>query len=153
MITVIDSFGKPPSGILQGGLIWPGEYKECISVSESSINWESKYCALSSSFKSINISNQSNFKVDFKYGICMPTNCTQLDISSIFNQCKLFNHSLKSKSVSVHKCLFDPVLGWERNSSIEEDFLVEDIYFNASDVVCHYTKELDANSHIAMLIK
>ena len=80
----------------------------------------------------------------------MPTNCTQLDISSIFNQCK-FNISigLKVNQFLINAYLI-PVIGLERNSSIEEDFLVEDIYFNSSDVVCHYTKELDANSHIAM---
>ena len=34
-ISVIDSIGKPPADILSGGLIWLGDYEECLSVRAS----------------------------------------------------------------------------------------------------------------------
>ena len=32
-VTVIDAMGKPPSGILDVDLVWPGQYDECVNIS------------------------------------------------------------------------------------------------------------------------
>ncbi len=45
-ILVIDSFGKPPSGISQGALSWNGDYNECLESFNASLNYHSKYCRL-----------------------------------------------------------------------------------------------------------
>lgn len=44
MLIVIDSFGKPTSGILQGSMYWLGEYSECLNITEKS--FQGKYCLL-----------------------------------------------------------------------------------------------------------
>ena len=44
--TVIDSFGKPTSGILQGSLGWIGEYRECKNATDGN-EWIGKYCIVS----------------------------------------------------------------------------------------------------------
>jgi len=80
---VVDSYGKPPAGILKGALIWPGDYKECVSTEKASIGWKSKYCTLQSNLANPN----SSENLLFKYGVCMPTNCTDEDIAGIFNDC------------------------------------------------------------------
>jgi len=80
-LIVIDSYGKPPAGILKGALVWPGDYKECVETEEASVSWKSKYCTLQSNLASQN----STSKILFRYGICMPINCTDADISSIYN--------------------------------------------------------------------
>jgi hypothetical protein len=46
-IIVLDTFGKPPSGIIEGNLLWLGEYSECINISQPFYNWHGKYCYIS----------------------------------------------------------------------------------------------------------
>jgi hypothetical protein len=85
-LTVVDSFGKPPSGILAGALIWPGDYNECLSINElADTDWNSKYCSLES-FLSNRSTNYQSQHLQFKYGSCMPKTCTESDIAAIFNQ-------------------------------------------------------------------
>ncbi len=43
---MIDSFGKPASGILEGGLLWLGEYNECVNITVKEIDFQGKYCVL-----------------------------------------------------------------------------------------------------------
>ena len=76
---VLDSFGKPPSGILySGNFKWIGEYNECTNSSAPAISWYSKYC----------FANPANSP--FVYGVCFPVECSSTDISSILNSCNLF---------------------------------------------------------------
>ena len=42
---MIDAFGKPPSGLLQGDLTWAGEYSECVNTTHD--EWIGKYCYVS----------------------------------------------------------------------------------------------------------
>ena len=97
---MLDSYGKPPSGILHGALIWPGDYEECIATVEKPINWTSKYCQLENELKSINTTDFKILsKLFFKYGTCMPYECSENDIALIFNQCKANNLLLELKNV------------------------------------------------------
>jgi hypothetical protein len=43
---VVDSFGKPSSGILQGNFQWNGEFDECRSSFNETYDWYPKYCKL-----------------------------------------------------------------------------------------------------------
>ena len=45
ILLVVDSFGRKPSGILDGNTVWIGEYNQCIGVKEK--NWNGKYCYIS----------------------------------------------------------------------------------------------------------
>lgn len=38
MFTVVDAAGKPPADILGGGLIWLGDYDECLSIQAAAIS-------------------------------------------------------------------------------------------------------------------
>lgn len=40
---VVDAFGKPPSGILNGNLDWYGEFSECRNISALNSTWTGKY--------------------------------------------------------------------------------------------------------------
>lgn len=68
---MIDSWGKIPPGILIGNNKWHGAYDECMTISNA------RYCsvgmlALKKSVAGI-------------YGACMPKNCSQQDVASIFS--------------------------------------------------------------------
>ena len=54
---MFDSFGKPPSGILQGSFLWLGEYNECVNINVKELEFQGKYCRLSNPFaeKLVNI--------------------------------------------------------------------------------------------------
>ncbi len=41
-VKALDSFGRRPSGIEMGNLIWAGEYDQCVSINEA--KWSGKYC-------------------------------------------------------------------------------------------------------------
>ncbi len=43
---VLDSFGKPGSGILQGNLLWTGEYRQCLNISVPDVGFKGKYCGV-----------------------------------------------------------------------------------------------------------
>lgn len=57
-LRVIDSFGKLPSGILNGGLFAIGDFDECLSASNA--KYESKYCLFSNTY-ALTTLNQFNF--------------------------------------------------------------------------------------------
>ena len=52
---VLDTFGKPPSGILEGSFKWPGEYSECLKIehqfNNSNLKWQSNYCTIPAEIK------------------------------------------------------------------------------------------------------
>ena len=41
---MIDSFGKPKSGILEGSVFWLGDYDECVSINIKSLDFQGRYC-------------------------------------------------------------------------------------------------------------
>jgi hypothetical protein len=87
-IQIIDAYGKPPAGILQGNLLWVGDYKECLNTTNEAIGWSSKYCSIQ---KGQPLDGQQLDATSFiKYGICMPQNCSHDDIVSILNLCNFY---------------------------------------------------------------
>lgn len=85
-LKVIDSFAKPPTGILKGSVNWLGDFDECIESVNNTKNIQTKYCTISKN------QNPSPSKTSFlfKYGICPPKNCTSQDIAKILNFSKIF---------------------------------------------------------------
>lgn len=81
---VVDSFGKPPSGILEGAFDWPGEFVECTNSSNSAANWTAKYCSVSTDDKS-KPQGPNSQKIFFTYGLCAPFVCSRDDIASALN--------------------------------------------------------------------
>lgn len=83
----LDSFGKIPSGIMDGNLAWLGEFSECRNISANEGNWTGKYALLVKPLESFDPQNAiENFGL--KYGICVPNKCSQHDIYEIIDQCK-----------------------------------------------------------------
>lgn len=81
---MLDSLGKPPSGILEGAIDWPGEYVECMNSTNPAVNWTAKYCSISSDDKSL-AQGPNNPRIFFTYGLCSPVVCTREDIASALN--------------------------------------------------------------------
>ncbi|KFM59978.1 Nose resistant to fluoxetine protein 6, partial [Stegodyphus mimosarum] len=73
---MIDSIGKPESGILQLNLIWYGDYDECVNVyappqvNTSAGNFHGKYCTLQWA------AQISNFNLSVTSGVCIPDTCS-----------------------------------------------------------------------------
>ena len=70
---MIDSFGKPESGILNGNFKWVGDYNECIGIRASNPNYTTignfrgKYCSLTWSMKLFNLVNLLLFSFLLSY--------------------------------------------------------------------------------------
>ncbi|GFU10858.1 nose resistant to fluoxetine protein 6 [Trichonephila clavipes] len=74
-IKMLDSYGKPESGVLNGNIKWLGEYKECLDVRappkpyENVGGFQGKYCTLQIPVKLKNVSLPLNM------GVCLPDSC------------------------------------------------------------------------------
>lgn len=79
-LSVIDAFGKPPSGLLSGNVQWRGEYSECINTTEPYSDWHGKYCSIS---KPTDPSNPLSFSL--QWGICVPHTCSNADLAQLIN--------------------------------------------------------------------
>ncbi|CAL1261955.1 unnamed protein product [Larinioides sclopetarius] len=72
---MLDSYGKPGSGILEGNLIWPGQYDECISVQAPSKEntslrgFQGEYCTFQVPFELEPVSQP------IIIGVCLPDSC------------------------------------------------------------------------------
>ncbi|XP_035220831.1 nose resistant to fluoxetine protein 6-like [Stegodyphus dumicola] len=83
---MIDSSGKPESGILQGNLRWYGDYNECINVyappqvNTSAGNFHGKYCTLQWS------AQLSNFSLAVTSGVCIPDTCSSSILKDDFKE-------------------------------------------------------------------
>ena len=50
LFQVLDSFGKPSSGILNGNTAWLGEFSECRNISNENGNLTGKYVLVTKPF-------------------------------------------------------------------------------------------------------
>ncbi|GFR32796.1 nose resistant to fluoxetine protein 6 [Trichonephila clavata] len=88
-VRMLDSYGKPESGILNGNLKWFGEYEECINVFvphktySNKGGFHGKYCILEIPVK---LKNES---LSFDVGLCLPDSCHSSE--SFFNSSKNLN--------------------------------------------------------------
>ncbi|CAF0977704.1 unnamed protein product [Brachionus calyciflorus] len=80
-LKTIDSFAKPPSGLLKGNINWLGEYTECLDSKNISSNCYPKYCTLNKKASQF----ESQISLNLKYGFCAPMNCSSNDLAEIFN--------------------------------------------------------------------
>jgi len=78
---VLDSWGKPPSRILSGNLVWLGAYDECVAVDDM------KYCSSSMALGG---------KFPGRFGFCFPKICSANDLSPII---ALLNNQTKGALV------------------------------------------------------
>ncbi|GFW25939.1 hypothetical protein TNCV_1328951 [Trichonephila clavipes] len=88
-IRMLDSYGKPESGILNGNLKWLGEYEECINIfvphktNTNKGGFRGKYCILEIPVK---LKNQT---LSFDIGLCLPDSCHSSKFT--FNSSKNLN--------------------------------------------------------------
>ncbi|KAG8198743.1 hypothetical protein JTE90_023508 [Oedothorax gibbosus] len=72
---MIDSYGKPESGILLGNFKWLGEFNECLSVyapakgNTSTGNFHGQYCSLTVTM------DLKNMSLPLSLGTCLPDSC------------------------------------------------------------------------------
>lgn len=79
-LRVIDAYGKPQSGILNGATKWMGQFSECSdSVNPANADWQANYCKVQN--PTATLQDQTAILL----GICMPRKCTPSDIANIVN--------------------------------------------------------------------
>ncbi|KAH8312733.1 hypothetical protein KR044_012560, partial [Drosophila immigrans] len=97
-ITVIDSWGSIPSGMLYGNLIDMGNYDECIKLNQAisdNHNIKGKYC-----FAKIAL------RVNIKIAVCFPSTCSAALMDTFMQQIanKLLNVNITKNIVSEETC-------------------------------------------------
>lgn len=109
VISVLDSFAKPPSSLLVGNIVWPGNFAECRNISESGnvtvrpfpfihatfpAKFVGEYCQVVLTNKTAVIAPAVGafLKSGIVFGICLPSSCNEhgslAKVSSI-GKCKL----------------------------------------------------------------
>eukprot|EP00057_Strongylocentrotus_purpuratus_P034139 XP_794070.3 PREDICTED: nose resistant to fluoxetine protein 6 [Strongylocentrotus purpuratus] len=77
LIQVVDSFGKPESGLLAGNAVWMGHYDECMSISD--FNFCMSYLQLTLPQNSSSVPSPTG-KTQLMWGVCVPQSCSDYDI-------------------------------------------------------------------------
>ncbi|CAK8686761.1 unnamed protein product [Clavelina lepadiformis] len=94
-LQVLDAWGKPESGILNGNLIWPGRYFECSNINYD--HFKGKYCSVYVGKPPAPAAFGIGFPTGLTIGGCFPDTCSQEDISSLIK-------SLAQNKTSIVDC-------------------------------------------------
>ncbi|XP_054157680.1 nose resistant to fluoxetine protein 6-like [Oppia nitens] len=106
---IIDSMGRPNSGILRMSLSFLGEYSQCLDTEAP--NFQTQYCLATIQLPK----SDSHFlyqltsydwhtlsKVPVKLGICMPSSCTTSMVTKLTNS--ITSNLISNSSVLINKC-------------------------------------------------
>ncbi|XP_066304436.1 O-acyltransferase like protein-like [Branchiostoma lanceolatum] len=76
-LRMLDAGGKPPSGILNGNLIWAGSSSQCLNVTRKGFNitFDGKFYVATLVPGGGGVAN-----VSLRIGICVPSSCSQHDV-------------------------------------------------------------------------
>ncbi|XP_033763772.1 nose resistant to fluoxetine protein 6-like [Pecten maximus] len=78
-LQVIDSWGKPAAGILDGNINWLGSYDQCLSIEpeyQEENTFQLNYCVSGFKYNALNVPI---------LGMCLPKSCTENDVKIITN--------------------------------------------------------------------
>ncbi|XP_033725178.1 nose resistant to fluoxetine protein 6-like [Pecten maximus] len=97
-VEFLDAVGKPPSGVLQFDLIWPGQYDQCIDISARINNTNlNKMVDIQGMYYRLEIRLALNlppsmfvetpllaiYLKDLTFGVCVPSQCSKTDIIGV----------------------------------------------------------------------
>lgn len=77
---MLDAFGKPENGLLEGNLYWPGEFDECRAVTSNgngNLSFTGQYCKVS---VPVSLDGQ---KANLQIGVCVPSGCRGDDVTTL----------------------------------------------------------------------
>lgn len=108
-LSVLDSWGKFPSGVLWGNLVELGSFDECLLTEHTIENQPPKeiirgqYCLASLPFWELfhNIYPELSPGLQLKIGICIPRACAAFEANEVLNEILLRVFNITSPSVIV----------------------------------------------------
>lgn len=92
-LQMLDSMGKPPSGLLQGNIFWLGNYDQCITIEvdtrtnatiEHKTKFTGEYCLIEIMPK-LKLKLKLPFLIAIRVGVCFPSTCSFEDKTDILN--------------------------------------------------------------------
>lgn len=109
-LELLDAFGKPPSGILQGNLKWTGSFDECLSLKglgRGPKTFDGKYCTAKVPLDEILINVTDIKSMEAEVGLCVPDSCNRYDVRFFVDLflvlAPLGNISLLTSDVTCHE--------------------------------------------------
>jgi peptidoglycan/LPS O-acetylase OafA/YrhL len=82
-LQMLDSWGTPELGLLEGNIRWPGRYYECVNAVNGSMEngLESKWC---NAYYGVRYFTPTlGYQTDAQLGVCFPQTCSEDDISDM----------------------------------------------------------------------
>lgn len=79
VLELVDATGKVPAGLFQGNVFADGAYDECFSMPSTS------YCTGFVNISTTVVPIPSPIPLGWKFGMCVPKGCTQMDIAKTVN--------------------------------------------------------------------
>ncbi|GAB6033348.1 hypothetical protein CHUAL_013115 [Chamberlinius hualienensis] len=99
-LSLVDAFGKPGSGIMEGNVRWAGNYHQCLHVNTNEI--KGRYCWLEFPLNTNNSEWNKTFNKMTRYAlrtaICVPNTCGKMEIMEIVQ-------ALKNNPIEMGKVL------------------------------------------------
>ncbi|XP_078687293.1 nose resistant to fluoxetine protein 6-like [Branchiostoma floridae x Branchiostoma belcheri] len=106
-LNMLDAAGKPPSGILEGNLIWLGSYSQCVNVTKKGfgITFDAKYYVATLVPVPTSKAAARLGAVTLHLGVCVPSSCTTHDViqrldNSLYFRLLVENGTLQVTSAS-----------------------------------------------------
>ena len=82
-LQMVDSFGKPPSGLLYGANFWLGGYDECFEVNKITNKTQVQYAIVSVTTPKLPPNPLTNQSVSIDIGACYPVECSSDDLTKV----------------------------------------------------------------------
>ena len=82
-LQMVDSFGKPPSGLLYGANFWLGGYDECFEVNKITNKTQVQYAIVSVTTSKLTPNPLTNQSVAIDIGACYPVECSSEDLTKV----------------------------------------------------------------------
>ncbi|XP_062589908.1 nose resistant to fluoxetine protein 6-like [Saccostrea cucullata] len=103
-LKMLDAIGKVPSGILDGDFMWPGQFDECNSISQSftdRIPYNETFLVRGKYFVA-GLGNPLGYNAtDLRMGVCLPDACTATDVKEVMELAFLELYQYTNKTIKL----------------------------------------------------
>ncbi|CAC5358118.1 unnamed protein product [Mytilus coruscus] len=110
ILLVIDAAGKPPANILGGGIVWFGDFDECLAVQDVATNvsgikyrFDAQYCKARVPLKGP-LGNIIPGNPTVTIGVCVPDSCSKKDVQNLLRKF-LYENVSTELTASIQTCV------------------------------------------------
>ncbi|XP_071139275.1 nose resistant to fluoxetine protein 6-like isoform X1 [Mytilus edulis] len=109
-VRMIDAAGKPPANILGGGIVWFGDFDECVAIQDVATNvsgikyrFDAQYCKARVPLRGP-LNNIIPGNPTVTLGVCVPDSCSKKDVQNLLRKF-LYENVSTELTASIQTCV------------------------------------------------